>query len=303
MVMSVDRPCPVCGSPPDLAKLFMEENFDASRISDFSFASRKLPEYMCHRLVQCTVCDLVYVPRPPAQEELAVEYHRASYDSSDEGSAAAESYLRAIAPLLNRLPQKRSALEIGTGTGVFLESLRSVGFENLVGIEPSESAISAAPEYRRAWIREGIFNDADFQSESFDLICCFMTMEHVADPGYIARSALRILRPGGAFVTVTHDYRSFVNRMLGKKSPIIDIEHMQLFSKKSIAELFFRSNFKNVMVRSFPNSYALRYWVRLMPLPPKVKFPVAGFLEKIGMAGLKLSVDVGNSIAYGFKEI
>jgi len=300
--MKFERSCPVCDAPASVGKLYIEENIDFSRLSNFSFASRKQPEYMSHRLVQCPSCDLVYVPQPPAQDELAAEYHRAAYDSTEEGNDAANSYLKAIGPVITQLPRRCSALEIGTGTGVFLESLRSVGFENLVGIEPSESAIAAAPGARRAWIRQGIFDDADYESNSFDLICCFMTMEHVADPSYIARSALRLLKPGGAFVTVTHDYRSWINKLLGKKSPIIDIEHMQLFSERSITELFRRNNFKRIDVRKFSNSYALRYWTRLAPMPKKMKTGLLSLLENTGMEKWKLSVSVGNSIASGFKE-
>jgi hypothetical protein len=54
-------------------------------------------------------------------------------------------------------------------------------------------------------------------------------MEHVLDPKVIALPAFRLLRPGGAFVTVTHDHRGRLNRLLGRRSPIIDIEHLQLF--------------------------------------------------------------------------
>ena len=46
------------------------------------------------------------------------------------------------------------------------------------------------PAHRRAWIREGVFEDQDFAAESFDLICCFMTMEHVLDPKVIAPQPL-----------------------------------------------------------------------------------------------------------------
>src|SRR5690606_4043504 len=136
------------------------------------------------------------------------------------------------------------ALEIGTGTGVFLDHLRSLGFAEVVGIEPSKAAIAAAPRTRQLLIKEGIFRPEDFSPNSIDLICCFMTMEHVRDPGELARAAFSLLRPGGAFLTVTHNYRSPVNRVLGKKSPIIDIEHMQLFSPESIQYLFVTSGFQ-----------------------------------------------------------
>src|SRR5665647_1143686 len=259
--MSESRPCPVCHTGFEKAKLFIEKNIDPAKLSGFSFASRKEPEYMCHRLVQCTNCDLVYADQPPGENELAHAYHVADYDSSEEANDAAAAYILAIQPALGKLAQRQRALEIGTGTGIFLERLSREGFTELVGVEPSSAAIAAAPEYRRAWIREGMFEEKDFAPASFDLICCFMTMEHVRDPNIVASAALHLLRPGGAFVTVTHDYRSLVNRLLGRRSPIIDIEHMQLFSKRSARHLFESVGYADVTVRAFVNAYTLRYWI------------------------------------------
>lgn len=280
----------------------MAESYDRGRLSAFSYASRKEPEFMCHRLVQCPVCDLVYVSEPPQQDELAAAYHEADYDSSEEAHSAADAYLRAIGPLLGRLPRKERALEIGTGNGIFLEKLASAGFSELVGVEPSPAAIAAASGKTRAWIREGIFREADFKPGSFDLICCFMTMEHVRDPAEIAQSAFRLLRPGGAFVTVTHDYRSLVNRMLGKKSPIIDIEHMQLFSKRSIGELFERSGYSDLDIKSFSNTYPVQYWMRLAPLPRLAKRMAASALKALGAARVNLTFNVGNTCASGVRK-
>ena len=147
-----------------------------------------------------------------------------------------------------------------------------------------------------------MFDETAFAPATFDLICCFMTMEHVRDPNAIARAALRLLRPGGAFVTVTHDYRSLVNRLLGKRSPIIDIEHMQLFSKRSIANLLERTGYSAISTRAFVNTYSLRYWTRLMPLPRPVKQSVLKLTGAVGMDRVKLGFNVGNMIAAGFKD-
>lgn len=298
-----ERPCPVCAAPSAQAPVFLEESIDPARLSAASFASRKEPEFMSHRLVRCPHCELVYVPHPPAQSELAQAYHEASYDSAEEAKDAAAAYGRAIAPALARLPQKGAALEIGTGTGVFLEHLAGQGFAQLTGVEPSVAAIEAAPAHRRAWIREGIFREADFQPASFDLICCFMTMEHVADPTEIATSAMRLLRPGGAFVTVTHDYQSWVNRLLGSRSPIIDVEHMQLFCGKSLRELFTRSGYTELQLRAFINRYALNYWLRLMPLPGPLKRAAGAVLQGTGLGKAKMGANVGNLICAGFKPL
>lgn len=295
------RSCPICQTSSKDALLFQKENINKSRISRFSYASRKEPEYMCHRLVCCSVCDLVYASNPPEQDELAQAYHAAAYDSSDEASDAAKSYIKAMQPILKELRHKNKVLEIGSGTGVFLELLQDkYGFTELTGVEPSAAAIAAAPMHRRGWLREGIFNESDFEFASFDLICCFMTMEHVHDPMATALAASRLLRPGGAFVTVTHDYRSLVNRMLGKKSPIIDIEHMQLFSMASICDLFKRCGFNNVSANPLINHYSLGYWMRLVPLPKIVKQTLKVSLNYTGMEKIKIGMNVGNTITAGF---
>lgn len=295
------RPCPVCLTPSSQARLFMERNIDPALLSSFSFASRKLPEFMCHQLVQCSGCGLVYANDPPDQSLLAQAYHAADFDSDEEAQDAAASYVRAIEPALKQLATRGSALEIGTGTGVFLDHLHRAGFKSVVGIEPSASAIAAAPAHRRAWIRVGIFKEEEHQPESYDLICCFMTLEHVLDPSSIASAASRLLRPGGALVVVTHDYRAWVNRALGRRSPIIDIEHMQLFSRRSVRTLLERNGFERVDVGSFKNRYAARYWVRLLPLPARAKSALVSTLSRLGLADIKIAANVGNLVSYGFR--
>jgi SAM-dependent methyltransferase len=299
--MSSKRSCPVCGAGPLEATSFLTANIDLARVDEFSYASRKTPEYMNLNLVQCQRCDLVYADEPPSQYDLAHAYHVADYDSVEEADDAAATYMRAMQPLLNALPRRESALEIGTGTGALLEPLARQGFTELVGVEPSAAAIAAAPQRRRAWIREGVFEEQNFAPESFDLICCFMTMEHVLDPKVISLAAFRLLRPGGAFVTVTHDYRARLNRLLGRRSPIIDIEHMQLFSEPSIRTLFETTGYRDVRVEQFINHYAFRYWWRLAPAPDPVKRAVAKAAEAVHLGGARIGLNVGNSMTSGFK--
>lgn len=296
------RNCPVCNSDATQAAPFLAGNIEREKLTQYSYASRKTPEFMCHHLIRCKTCDLVYADQPPSDAELAHAYHEAHYDTPDEASDAALAYIHAIQPALERLPHHRCALEIGTGTGIFLEHLRQHGFEELVGVEPSLSAILAAPEERRSWIRHDVFREEDFAPASFDLICCFMTLEHVADPRVIADAAMRLLRPGGAFVSVAHDYRSPINRLLGKRSPIIDIEHMQLFSRSSILSLYRRSGYAEIAASSFKNRYAIGYWARLLPLPEKLKAIAQRALTAARMNRLKLGLNVGNMIAIGFKS-
>jgi len=298
------RNCPVCGATSADATPFLADSIDADRLGAFSFASRKMPEFMSHAMVRCRGCNLAYVPLPPSQAELAEGYHQADYDSAQEAEDAADAYARAIAPVLARLNGRTdAALEIGTGTGAFLQRLADSGFAALVGVEPSRAVIDATPPARRPWIHEGIFVAGLYPPESFDLICCFMTLEHVRDPGDLVEEALRLLRPGGAFVAVTHDYRSPINRLLGKRSPIVDVEHMQLFDAGSATALLSRRGYADVGSRSLRNSYRLSYWLRLTPLPRRIKDGLIALVRGTRLDRRRIALNVGNRMSWGFKHM
>ncbi len=300
-IAAAARACPLCGAGSDQAEPFLPETRDESRVSASSFASRKVPEYMSHAMVLCRACDLAYVDRPPTAASLAASYHEADYDSAEEAEDAADAYARALQPMLDRLKERDAALEIGTGTAAFLERLADSGFAKLVGVEPSKAAIAAAPAHRKAWIYEGIFEEEVFVPESFDLICCFMTLEHVQDPGALVASAYRLLKPGGAFVGVTHDRRGLLNRLLGRRSPIVDIEHMQLFSAESARRLLQIHGYGDVGGASFCNSYRMSYWLRLMPLPDGLKRILTRSVRGSWLDRRRLPVNVGNFMSWGFR--
>lgn len=302
LIKVVVRACPVCGAGPDNSEPFLADSRDERLLSGSSFASRKVPEYMSHAMVRCLACDLAYVDRPPSVAELAANYHSADYDSAEEAEDAAKAYEQAIEPVLAKLRQRGAALEIGTGTGAFLERLGQAGFRDLVGIEPSIAAISAAPAHRKAWIREGIFEECDFAPESFDLICCFMTLEHVQNPGELVAAAHRLLRPGGAFVAVTHNRRAWLNRLLGHRSPIVDIEHMQLFSPQSSKHLLSANRYVDVSGSSFRNSYRPSYWLRLAPIGGPIKSYITGKLRGSWLDKHRIPFNVGNFMSWGFKR-
>jgi SAM-dependent methyltransferase len=281
--------------------LFLEQSFDPARMNDFTFASRKTPEFMSYELVTCGECKTVYALSAPPSQALAGAYHTAQYDSAEEAKLAADTYLKSLSPYLSTLSSFTRALEIGTGTGVFLSLLKQAGFAEVMGIEPSHAAIEAADPRIRPFIREGIFSERDFQAGSFDLICCFQTLEHVSDPRNLVESCARLLRQGGVLALVTHDYRAPINRLLGRRSPIIDVEHLQLFCRLSLDQLLSEAGLEVVCIRSISNLYPIRYWLRLAPLPGGFKAAVLKALSTFGVAELRIGLNVGNLISVGCK--
>jgi SAM-dependent methyltransferase len=293
------RSCPVCGSPSEKSRLFLDRSIDLTRITQASFASRKSPEYMSHRLVRCVDCTTIYAVEGPSPDILAAVYRDASYDTAVEAEMAATTYANIVAPHVARLPRRRALLEIGTGTGVFLARMEKAGFQTRIGIEPSQAAIQAADPAVKPLIREGVFDPADFAPGSISMICCFQTLEHVPDPRKLVEDSFNLLEPGGLLALITHNADGALNRLLGRRSPIIDIEHLQLFSPDNMRFLLQKANFERIGIESLSNTYPLRYWLRLAPVPMKQK--ILAIADSTGIGALKFSANVGNIITTAWK--
>ena len=69
-------------------------------------------------------------------------------------------------------------------------------------------------------------------------------------------------------VFVGHKWRSISARIMGKKSPIFDVEHPQLFPLDS-ARLGIEDRFVNVEVGRLLNRYPIGLSDELLPLPPR----------------------------------
>ena len=297
----VARTCPVRGSN-DESHVFAEADFNPANWDRFAFASRKLPEYMHYRLVACPVCDLIYASPIPTLDTLAEAYREADFDSADEGRRASRTYGAFLPRLVTRLPDRIGALDIGTGDGAFLEQLINYGFTEVVGVEPSRAPIAAARSNVRPLIRHGLFRREDFTSKQLRLITCFQTIEHVYDPLALCRDAHALLKEDGALFLICHDRRALSARVLGLKSPIFDIEHLQLFSKRSVRFLLERCGFADVVIQNVVNCYPLHYWWKLFPLPDRPKRVALAALGKTGLGGLPISLPAGNISAIGFKR-
>lgn len=295
-----ERGCPNCGSTDD-SRIFAEQHLDMAALDEHAFASRKRPELMRLRLVDCPTCDLVYANPVPSPEALAQAYEAAAFDSAEEARYAARSYAEHLEEIFSTLPDRCGALDIGTGEGAFLAELLQRGFTEVAGVEPSSAPIAAAPPQIAPLIEHGVFEAGIRPPGSLSLVTCFQTIEHVPDPAQMVREAAALLKPGGVLAIVCHDRRAPVNRALGLRSPIVDIEHMQLFSPRSIGELLRRGGLGEVGTRPIRNRYPVRYWTRLAPLPERVEAMLSSALERSGIGGRPLTLPVGNLLAWGVR--
>ncbi|WP_017710967.1 class I SAM-dependent methyltransferase [Prochlorothrix hollandica] len=297
----VNRSCPVCGSNGKL-QIFAEADFDLSQLDSFAFASRKLPEYMHYRLISCPTCDVLYASPIPELSELATAYDEATFDSSEEAHYASHTYGSFLPEIMQHIPNLEGAIDIGTGDGAFLEELLHRGFTSITGVEPSQAPILAAKAEIQPLIKHGLFRVEDFQAETFNLVTCFQTLEHLYDPKRMCQDAYTLLKKGGAVFFICHNHRALSAKILGIKSPIFDIEHLQLFSEKSAKYLLKENGFVKIKTKVIFNRYPLHYWVKLLPLPLKSKLSCLALLKKTKIGYLPISIPAGNLMIVGYKN-
>lgn len=259
------RDCLICGSPGQLA---YEARVDPTRLDLFSYSSRKVPELMHPEYRECQWCELLFAAELPQRGELLAQYQAAAFDAAIESRFAARSYLKALSPLIPG--RVNSVLDVGCGDGEFLLACREAGINTLAGIEPSPAAGNLAREGIGKVIRTGGYEDQP-TDQRYDLVTLFQTIEHIDDPiGFLGKTR-ELCHPGGYVAVACHNYQAPVNRVMGEKSPIFDIEHLQIFSTKSITRAMVKSGLEAVSVRPYSNTYPLSYWVKLAPIPASIK--------------------------------
>jgi 2-polyprenyl-3-methyl-5-hydroxy-6-metoxy-1,4-benzoquinol methylase len=285
----------------DSAKILVKEYLDETRVNQFSFSSRKEPELMNYRMLICPNCDVAYANPLPNMDWLKHNYVEALFCARVESKFAAENHARLLDRIIDNLADLDSALDIGAGDGAFLEKLVERKFIKVKGVEPSLDPIRKASVEVRDSIIQGFFSGENFEADSYSLVTCFQTIEHVDEIKSLARSVYKILKPGGCFLISAHDYCSWTARLLGRRSPIYDIEHLQLFSKKSLQFFYADAEFTNIEIASMSNSYPLSYWLKLSPMPKRIKKVFGRTFESCGIDKASIPFRAGNLYAFGFK--
>jgi SAM-dependent methyltransferase len=187
-----------------------------------------------------------------------------------------------------------SLLEIGSSTGFFLEEAMAMGFHDVAGFEPSKDCYAHAREAVKCRIINSVYDPAALGGKTFDLACSFHVFDHLTDPIAALVSIKHCLNPGGYVLLVCHDVESWSAKLLGDHSPIFDVEHIYLFSRKTVRKLFESVGFRILEVGSLANCYPLGYWMRMLPFANRAAHRLPSFLGNI-----PITLNGGNLYAFG----
>jgi len=179
-------------------------------------------------------------------------FQSAGSDKGYDDYAALEAGLRrtsrARLKRIARLHARRTApdagrpslLDLGCGTGCFLDQAQRAGWD-VEGIEVSEYAASVA-QRRGMDVRCQTIETAAIETNRYDCVTLWDTLEHLRDPVGVITSAAAALRPGGVLALSTGDITSLCARLSGPRWHLFNLpEHLFFFSPESLRRILQRA--------------------------------------------------------------
>jgi len=293
--------CPICGEEGTDREVY-PANFDPAALDSAVFSARRTPDRLHYRMVRCVRCGLLRSNPILPLEDLSRLYGASHFTYQREAEFTGKTYATYLRRALAGRPWPRSLMEVGCGSGFFLSEAARMGIEEVSGVEPSQEAIEHAEPRLRDRIRCALYDSETFEAERFDVICAFQVFDHVPDPAGMLRACFRHLRPGGMVLFINHDSGALTNRLLGERSPIVDVEHTALYDRSTMRRILEVTGFTVQQVFGVKNTYPLEYWTRLAPLPSLVKDPLLKALERSRVGELPVSLYAGNLGAIATKE-
>tara|TARA_R110002096_G_scaffold15071_6_gene53166 strand:- start:2170 stop:3108 length:939 start_codon:yes stop_codon:yes gene_type:complete len=294
----VPTQCPLCKDADDVE--IYPGTFSPDSFSAEIFSARRLPDQVHYRIVRCDECGLIRSNPVIEFSRLDQLYEESLFTYGDEVENITKTYVHYLKKLLSHGAKKGAYLEIGCGNGFLLTEAKKLGFEKVIGVEPSCDAASQAPPKTQESIVQEMFRAGLFEDNSFDVICFFQVLDHIENPLEFLEICYRALKPGGHILGLNHNVDSVSAKILKNRSPIFDIEHIHLFNPDTMGKIFTRAGFRPLQVTPVANYYSISYLIRLIPLPGRLKDFLVSLLQSAKQ--LRVWVRLGNLMLIGTKD-
>jgi 2-polyprenyl-3-methyl-5-hydroxy-6-metoxy-1,4-benzoquinol methylase len=149
-------------------------------------------------------------------------------------------------------------LDVGCGTGVFLEELLRSGRWQVLGIEPTENAAAYARAALQVEIHQGRFSEITLPDNSFDVITMWHVLEHLEHPITDLRHAHQLLKENGLLTIEIPNVdgieaKLFGTFWIGWELP----RHLFQFPQKTLRTILTSLGFEWIATRRISMTHAL----------------------------------------------
>jgi 2-polyprenyl-3-methyl-5-hydroxy-6-metoxy-1,4-benzoquinol methylase len=287
--------CPVCQN-----NTFVE----FLKVQDYTVSQEKFT------IQECKNCSFKFTNPRPDLTQIGDYYKAESYISHTNTSKGliAKLYhsvrkytLKGKLNLINSLsPTKGKLLDVGCGTGMFLNVCRENGW-TVNGIEPDGGARQIAEEINKAAIKTEILSS--FKNETFEIITMWHVLEHVHLLNETVDWLKERLNEKGYLIIAVPNHESKDAEIYQEHWAAYDVpRHLYHFSQKSIKQLFEQKGFslKETLPMKFDSFYVSMLSTKYQS--GKINY-IKAFLD-----GLKSNLSAGgnngnySSLIYIFKK-
>lgn len=249
-----DTACNLCGSrETQLVQVAHVQRF-----------GRKTP----FRLVRCRHCELVYVnPRP--DKNGIQEYYTSDYQPRMRTllcDGLANPVLRIGFNMIRRrrlppLVTPGKALDIGCASGLYLEWLRSHGWE-VQGVEVDPEVAQDTRSRLGVPVHTGGAEEVmvGLPSAEFDVVTMWHVIEHFHDPLKVLKDIHRVLKPGGLLMMEVPNYRCPLASVFKEHWVPLEIpRHLYHFTPATLRAMVGKAGFRLANVKGVPAPEAIAW--------------------------------------------
>ncbi len=290
--------CPICGSNKIEKRFDCEDYFSSSEIFPIS---------------DCLQCGFRLTNHFPPEERIGNYYDTANYISHSDSDKGVTNklyqlfrriMLRRKVRLVKRFTNhiEPELLDIGCGTGHFLQTARAAGFR-VTGIEKS----SMAREKAHSLFNLDVLEDLDhfIPEHSFEVITLWHVLEHLEKLNESIAKISSILAQEGTLVVALPNHHSYDAEVYGKQWAAYDVpRHLWHFTSETVEQLMLKHGMRVVKRYRMPLD---AFYISLVSESYKGSSPWSRFPKAflVGMTGYLLSLfdlKQSSSIIYIIKK-
>jgi 2-polyprenyl-3-methyl-5-hydroxy-6-metoxy-1,4-benzoquinol methylase len=223
------KTCPLCNSG---------QFHLAYTIKDFSVSGEEFS------IQSCENCTLMFTSPRPAEHQIAPYYATELYIShKDEGNSLINRVYKQVrritmsqkVDLLNKaIPNKGKILDIGCGTGYFLDSMEAAGW-HIAGVEVDDGARKLAEQRLNIKIENNLLA---MNFEQYKTITMWHVLEHIHKLNESMLKITDMLEDNGRLIVALPNWKSNDAQYYKEYWAAWDVpRHLYHFSPESVAEL------------------------------------------------------------------
>lgn len=297
----IKKNCPICEKLTEYKIIYNQ--YLPKNNESIDYSARKYPDNYHYEMVRCKKCSLLFASSVYEEKKVYRLYEVSSFNYEKELNGLKQTYGSCLKVIDKFVSKKHRFLDIGCGNGFLLEKAMEIGWEEVSGVELSKDAINKTKSFIKKKIYNGPFESDNYKEKFFDIIFFAMVIEHFSDVNKFLSKVYRILNPGGYIIVITHDEQHFLSKIFKDKHPIINDEHLCVFSKTTLAKILTKHNFEINEIKSLKNIYSLQYWLTMFPMNKYFTNFLILILKFLGLKDVNLGIKAGNIYCIARKPV